>query len=70
VVQYEDALQLVPLSASAHRGAVAELRRILTEAMKAAAGARARGDERKHLDWEEYVEALEEELKLRLQAPA
>ena len=70
--QHEDALQLVPLSAGAHRGAVAELKEVLAEAMKAAAGARAQKiiNKKGHLDWEEYVKVLEEELRQRLRAPA
>ena len=41
VKTYEDALQLVPLSAEAHRDAVAELRDAVTLAVKAAAGREA-----------------------------
>ncbi len=69
---YEDALQLVPLSARAHRDAVAELRRILVEAMKTVAGVKARKivDERGYLDWEECVKALGEELKQRFRMPS
>ncbi len=68
VKQHEDVLQLIPLSTETHRGAVAELRGVLAEAMKAAAGARAWRiiNEKGHLDWEEYVKALEEELRQRL----
>jgi hypothetical protein len=68
VKTHEDALQLVPLSAEAHRGAVAELRDAVTWAMKVAAGREAQKiiEERGYLDWHEYVEALKEELMRRL----
>ncbi len=67
-----DAVQLIPLSAESHRNAVAELRRVLAEAMREASGRRAWGiiAEKGYLDWEEYVKALEEELRQRLKAPA
>ncbi len=68
---HEDAVQLIPLSAESHRNAVAELRRMLAEAMREASGRRALGiiAEKGHLDWEEYVKALEEELRQRMRAP-
>jgi hypothetical protein len=68
---YEDALQLIPLSARVHRDAVTGLKNVLTQAMKTAAGARVQKiiGEKGHLDWEEYVKALEEELRQRFRAP-
>ena len=67
----EDALQLIPLSAKAHRDAVAGLKNVLAQAMKTAAGARAQKiiSEKGHLDWDEYIEALEEELRQRFRMP-
>jgi hypothetical protein len=63
----EDAVWLIPLSAESHRNAVAELRRMLTEAMREASGKRALRiiDKQGHLVWEEYIEALEEEMRQR-----
>jgi len=67
VKPHEDALQLIPLSAEAHRGAVADLRDVLTSLSTAAnMDARKTIDEKGYLGWEEYVEALEKELRQRL----
>jgi len=68
---HEDALQLVPLSAKAHRDAVASLKNVLTQAIKTATGARAQRiiSEKGHLDWDEYIKALEEELRQRFRTP-
>jgi len=68
VKMHEDALQLVPLSAEAHRSAVAELRDAVALATKAAAGREAQKiiEEMGYLDWHKYVEALKEELRRRL----
>jgi hypothetical protein len=68
---HEDALQLVPLSAEAHRDAVASLKNVLAQAIKTVAGARAQWiiSEKGHLDWDEYIKALEEELRQRFRTP-
>jgi len=68
VEPYEDALSLIPLSVAHHREAVVKLRGVLTEAMRGAAGNKALRiiEERGYLDWQKYIEALEEELKQRL----
>ena len=64
---HEDALQLIPLSVAHHREAAAELRDALAEAMKAAL---RMIKEKGRLDWEEYADALEEELRQRLKTPS
>jgi hypothetical protein len=67
-----DALQLIPLSARIHRVAVADLKNVLTWAMKTVASVKAQKiiGEKGRLDWEEYIKAVEEELRRRLQMPS
>ena len=68
----EKAIQLIPKATSPstqnHRRAVTELRKILTEAMRETAsdGARRIIQEKGYIDWQEYIETLEEELRQRL----
>jgi hypothetical protein len=52
---YKDAVQMMPLSTKSHRDATALLRDALAEAARKTAGS-----------WEEYAEAVKEELKQRL----
>lgn len=59
---YKDAVQMVPLSTKSHRDATALLRDALAEA------ARKTASRTGHVDWEEYAEAVKEELRQRLQA--
>jgi len=59
---YKDAVQMVPLSTKSHRDATALLRDALAEAARKTAGRTGR------VDWEEYAEAVKEELRQRLQA--
>ena len=59
---YKDAVQMIPLSTKSHRDATAQLRDALAEA------ARKTASRTGHVDWEEYAEAVKEELKQRLQA--
>jgi len=69
---HENAMQLIPRASSpstqSHRNAIAGLKNILTEAMRetASKGARRIIDEKGYIDWQEYIETLEEELKQRL----
>jgi len=68
----EKAIQLIPKAASPstqnHRRAITELREILIEAMKKTAreGAQRIIQEKGYIDWQEYIETLEEELRQRL----
>ena len=68
----EKAIQLIPKATSPstqnHRKAITELRKILTEAMREAAskGAQRIIQEKGYIDWQEYIETLEEELRQRL----
>ena len=68
VKPHEDALQLIPLSLARHREAATELRDVLAETMRETAGNKALRmiEEKGRLDWGEYVETLEEELRQRL----
>jgi len=59
---YKDAVQMIPLSTKSHRDATALLRDALAEAARKTAGVAG------HVDWEEYAEAVKEELRQRLQA--
>jgi len=68
----EKAIQLIPKATSPstqnHRKAITELREILKEAMKTTAGEKARKiiQEKGHIDWQDLIETLEEELRQRL----
>jgi hypothetical protein len=55
-------------STQSHRNAIAGLKNILTEAMRetASKGARKIINEKGYIDWQEYIETLEEELRQRL----
>jgi len=59
---YKDAVQMMPLSTKSHRDATTLLRDALAEAARKTAGSTG------HVDWEEYAEAVKEELRQRLQA--
>ncbi len=69
---HENAMQLIPRASSpstqSRRNAIAGLKNILTEAMRetASKGARRIIDEKGYIDWQEYIETLEEELRQRL----
>jgi hypothetical protein len=60
---HEDALQLMPMSTRAHRDAVAELKNILAQAMKAVA-------ETQKIINEDWGECVKEELRRRLLTPS
>jgi hypothetical protein len=68
----ENAIQLIPRASSPstqnHRRAITELREILIEAMKKTAreGAQRIIQEKGYIDWQDYIETLEEELRQRL----
>jgi hypothetical protein len=58
---HEDALQLMPMSTRAHRDAVADLKNVLTQAMKATTGASVQ-----KIEWKEYVKELKQRFKTTL----
>jgi len=68
----ENAVQLIPRASSPstqnHRNAIAGLKNILTEAMRetASKGAQRIIQEKGYIDWQDYIETLEEELRQRL----
>jgi len=69
---HESVMQLIPRASSpstqSRRNAIAGLKNILTEAMRetASKGARRIIDEKGYIDWQEYIDTLEEELRQRL----
>jgi hypothetical protein len=68
----ENVVQLIPRASSPstqnHRNAIAGLKNILTEAMRetASKGAQRIIQEKGYIDWQDYIETLEEELRQRL----